>query len=87
MDITTIANIATILSLPVSILAILLSLKVKQDYGKFKIKNQGIIGNMGTISGGTVNFIMGQSNVGNAMLSQTQSQADETKNSFTVSSS
>ncbi len=87
MDITTIANIATILSLPVSILAILLSLKVKQDYGKFKIKNQGIIGNMGTISGGTVNFIMAQSNVGNAILSQTQSQADETKNSFTVSSS
>lgn len=40
LDITTTANIATILSLPVSVLAILVSLKVRQDYGKFSAKNQ-----------------------------------------------
>lgn len=54
MDISTIANIATILSFFISILAIIISLKVRDNYNKFKIKNQGTIG---VINSDTVNVI------------------------------
>jgi hypothetical protein len=64
MDISTIADIATILSLFVSILAIALSLKVRDEFAKYKIKNQG---NIGIISADTVNVING-----NAVLPQEQ---------------
>jgi hypothetical protein len=86
LDITTIASIATILSFFVSVFAILISLKVRQDYTKFKIEIQGTIGSMTTVYGNPVNFIMTQNNFGNAILSQTQTQADEAKNSVTVAS-